>query len=79
MVAGPTDAASILDGLREYEDEADLPSIPAFYRRLRKAVDAGRSAIEGIEPPSEGRGRPPYTFRLRGLWADQEARGGMAR
>jgi hypothetical protein len=30
MVAGPTDAASILDGLREYEDEADLPSIPAF-------------------------------------------------
>ncbi|HSG07516.1 MAG TPA: hypothetical protein VLA36_04110 [Longimicrobiales bacterium] len=52
MVAGPTDAASILDGLREHEDEADLPSIPALYRMLRKAVDAGPLVIEGSEPPN---------------------------
>lgn len=58
------DAAAIRDGLREHGDDHDLPSVPAFYRMLRKAVDAGWLTIEGAESPSEGRGRPRQRYRI---------------
>lgn len=54
MVAGRADAAAILDGLREYGDEADLPSQTWRIREVARAHgDCTESRMRG------GRARNP--------------------
>lgn len=61
---GPQDAPGILDALRRLGDDDDVPSIPAFYRHVRSAVDAGWLVIDGVSEDGEGPGRPRQRYAL---------------
>lgn len=63
---GPQDSAAVIDGLRDVGGPAEVPSLPAFYRHLRRAVDEGWVEIVGTEAPEEGRGRPRQVYALTG-------------
>lgn len=60
---GPSEAVGILDALREVGGEGAVPSLPAFYRHLRRALDEGWVVVEGSEP-AEGPGRPAQSYAL---------------
>lgn len=62
--SGPMDAGGILDALRTVGNPDEVPSIPTFYRHLRKAADAGWLAIEGHDDPGDGPGRPKRHYAL---------------
>lgn len=72
---GERDAAEILDGLRELDPDA-APSLPAFYRFLKDAVDEGWVRIVGSEgAPGPGRPRQIYALTSSGVGAaEAEAR-----
>lgn len=55
--SGPADSAGVLAELRRLAESADVPSIPGFYRHLRKGMDEGWLEIVEGEPADEGRGR----------------------
>lgn len=72
---GERDAAEILDGLRDLDADA-APSLPAFYRCLKDAVEAGWVRIAGSEAaPGPGRPRQIYALTDSGVRAaEAEAR-----
>ncbi len=69
--AGPTDAASVLERLDELLPAREVPSLPAFYRHVRRATELGWIAVDGTEDPAAERGgRPARLFRLTPAGAD---------
>lgn len=71
---GPRNSNGILERLTEVGGAQELPSLPAFYRHLARAVDEGSVEIVGTQPPEDGRGRPRqiYTLTASGVQAVQE-------
>lgn len=60
----PADASTVLDGLERLLSHEDVPSVPAFYRHLRRGLESGWIEVEGTDPPDEGPGRPARIYRL---------------
>jgi DNA-binding PadR family transcriptional regulator len=61
----PSDASSVLARLDELT-EGKAPSLPAFYRHLRRGMEEGWIEVEGTEQPDEGPGRPAQRYRITG-------------
>ncbi len=61
--AGPADASALLERL-DALTSGKPPSLPAFYRHVRRGMEHGWIAAGGTDQPEEGPGRPPQTFRL---------------
>lgn len=70
---GALDSAAVLESLRAVGGASEAPSLPAFYRHLRRATDAGWVEIVGRES-EEGPGRPKQLYALtpEGVEAVQE-------
>ncbi|MGD2067509.1 MAG: PadR family transcriptional regulator [Gemmatimonadota bacterium] len=60
---GPSEASDLLERLRAVAP-ADVPSLPAFYRHLRRGIEEGWLEIDGTGTPDEGPGRPARIYRL---------------
>lgn len=60
--AEPADASALTARLRTLTPRR-VPSLPAFYRHLRRGMEEGWIAIEGTDQP-EGPGRPRQVYRL---------------
>lgn len=62
---GPTDASSVIERMEEVVPAREVPSIPAFYRHLKRAMESGWVDVEGTEEVEDERGgRPARRFRL---------------
>lgn len=59
---GDCDAGEMLDRMRQMDADT-APSLPAFYRCLKDAVDAGWVRIAGSEP-ADGPGRPRQIYAI---------------
>lgn len=59
----PSDASTLLDRLGSLTPD-DVPSLPAFYRHIRRGMEEGWIEVEGTEGPDDGPGRPARTYRL---------------
>lgn len=63
--AGPIDTSSALERMERLLPAREVPSLPAFYRHLRGAMEAGWVVVEGTEEgEGERGGRPARLFRL---------------
>ena len=60
----PADASTVLEGLGRLLPDRDVPSLPAFYRHLRRAMESGWVEVEGTDPDDDGPGRPARVYRL---------------
>lgn len=60
--AGDLPAPEILDRLREIFSEGAAPSLAAFYRCLKTALDEGWLEVAGAD--ASGPGRPNRIYRL---------------
>lgn len=60
----PADASAVLAGLEARLPARDVPSLPAFYRHLRRGMENGWIEVEGTDPGDEGPGRPARVYRL---------------
>lgn len=58
---GPGDANEVLERLRR-GGGFGVPSVPAFYRHLRKGLEHGWIAVDGID--ADTRGRPAQRYAL---------------
>ncbi len=61
---GPTDVTTAMDRLRGILGPHQTPSIPAFYRHLRRSEEEGWITIQGEVETSGGMGRPRKIFGL---------------
>ena len=61
--AEPTDASALIERLRSLAP-GNVPSLPAFYRHLRRGMDEGWIMVDGTDPPEHGPGRPRQVYRL---------------
>lgn len=59
----PSEASDVLERLQAVAP-ADVPSLPAFYRHLRRGIEEEWIEIEGIGTTDEGPGRPARIYRL---------------
>jgi DNA-binding PadR family transcriptional regulator len=59
----PSDAASLLGGIEALTPKRG-PSMPAFYRHLRRGIEEGWVGIDGTDPRDDGPGRPSQIYRL---------------
>jgi DNA-binding PadR family transcriptional regulator len=60
---GSGDTGEILDRLRAIGSDA-TPSLPAFYRHLRRGMEEGWISIDGLDQGGEGPGRPRQIYAL---------------
>lgn len=60
---GPAEASDLLGRLRAVTPE-DVPSLPAFYRHIRRGMEEGWIEVEGTDGSDEGPGRPARIYRL---------------
>lgn len=60
----PADAVTVLAGLERLLSRTDVPSLPAFYRHLRRGMENGWIDVDGRDIDPEGRGRPARLYRL---------------
>lgn len=62
---GPTDASSTLERMERVLPSREIPSLPAFYRHLRRAMETGWVVVEGTEKVEDTRGgRPARLYRV---------------
>jgi DNA-binding PadR family transcriptional regulator len=61
--AEPTDASALIGRLRSLTP-GKVPSLPAFYRHLRRGMEEGWIMVDGTDPPGGGPGRPRQVYRL---------------
>jgi DNA-binding PadR family transcriptional regulator len=59
----PSDALEVIHRLKEMTP-TDVPSLPAFYRHLRRGMDAGWIVVEGTGQPEGAPGRPRQIYGL---------------
>lgn len=59
----PADAAVLLERL-ENLTSGKPPSLPAFYRHLRRGMEEGWVVVEGTDQAGEGPGRPRQVYRI---------------
>jgi DNA-binding PadR family transcriptional regulator len=60
----PLDASTAMRRLEDLLGSERLPSLPAFYRHLRRAEVEGWVAVQGEIDPEGGLGRPRQLFGL---------------
>lgn len=61
---GPADASAVLAGLVRLSPRGEVPSLPAFYRHLRRGLESGWVEVDGTATGEEGPGRPARVYRL---------------
>ncbi len=62
---GPIDASAALERMEGVVPVGEVPSLPAFYRHLNRAIEAGWVVIEGTDEVGDERGgRPARLFRV---------------
>lgn len=62
----PSDAASLLESLGKLGGGRG-PSVPAFYRHVKRGIDEGWVEIDGTEAREDGPGRPSQIYRITPL------------
>ncbi len=66
---GPSDALTVLGHLNRVST-SDAPSLPAFYRHLRRALEEGWAEILGVGDDDTGPGRPRQVYALTAAGAE---------
>lgn len=57
------DASALLEGLRSLSSGSG-PSLPAFYRHIRRGMENGWIEVVGTDQPQDGPGRPRQVYRI---------------
>jgi len=60
---GPREAGVAIALMRRLVAAGEVPSVPSFYRHLRRGMEAGWIEVEGTAE-EEGPGRPARSYRL---------------
>ncbi len=70
---GPLDAGVALERLSRLAPAREVPSVPSFYRHLRRGLEEGWITVQGTTD-DEGPGRPAQSYALTpdGLTALQD-------
>lgn len=59
----PADASALLERLQSLTS-GRAPSLPAFYRHLRRGMEDGWIVVVGTDQQDEGPGRPRQVYRI---------------
>ena len=59
----PADASALLERL-ESLTSGSTPSLPAFYRHIRRGMEDGWIVVAGTDHQEEGPGRPRQVYRI---------------
>jgi DNA-binding PadR family transcriptional regulator len=59
----PADASALLERLRSLTSGSS-PSLPAFYRHIRRGMEDGWIVVAGTDQQEEGPGRPRQVYRI---------------
>lgn len=59
----PADASALLERLQSLTS-GSIPSLPAFYRHIRRGMEDGWIAIAGTDQQEDGPGRPRQVYRI---------------
>lgn len=57
------DASALLERLRSLTSGSG-PSLPAFYRHIRRGMENGWIEVAGTDRPEDGPGRPRQVYRI---------------
>jgi DNA-binding PadR family transcriptional regulator len=59
----PADASALLERLQSLTS-GSVPSLPAFYRHIRRGMEDGWIVVAGTDQQEDGPGRPPQVYRI---------------
>lgn len=60
---GPSDASGLLERL-DALTRGQAPSLPAFYRHVRRGMEEGLIVVEATDRQGSGPGRPRQLYRI---------------
>lgn len=60
----PAEASTVLARLEDLLPARRVPSLPTFYRHLRRGMEHGWIEVEGLEDDEPGPGRPARIYSV---------------